>query len=338
MTTDFDCTVSGNRCTNRGGTADDSWSGTLEAGDQKIVVYPYGGGSGDYTLSISVQTPSTGGSTGTETRVTTLVDVSETSISTSQTYSFTLTAGAEVEVALTGLTIDFDCRVGSSRCTNRGGTRDDSWNGNLEAGGHSVVVYPYDDGPGDYSLTVTATETVAVVTTPLAGGPVLIGRICDADEEGNAIEDTCQGIYADVTTVTGDDPGDDPGPPPGAGPGEGTPGPGDGGDGGDGGGGGGTPGPTPSGSSLAAATSDINCQGWNIDDGDGFDADRMNEDGTTRKHRALDIQVSSDDATFFALASGTIVNRATSPACGHQIAVRLHSWRSPCVLSHGSQR
>lgn len=33
MTTDFDCTVAGNPCTNRSGTADDSWSGVLAAGD-----------------------------------------------------------------------------------------------------------------------------------------------------------------------------------------------------------------------------------------------------------------------------------------------------------------
>ena len=49
-------------------------------------------------------------------------------------------------------------------------------------------------------------------------------RICDADEDGNPIEDTCQNLYADVTTVTDDDQGDDTGPPPGAGPGEGRPG------------------------------------------------------------------------------------------------------------------
>ena len=54
MTTDFDCTVSGNRCTNRGGTADDSWSGTLDAGNHKIVVYPYGGGSGNYMAADSI--------------------------------------------------------------------------------------------------------------------------------------------------------------------------------------------------------------------------------------------------------------------------------------------
>ena len=218
MTIDFDCTVAGNRCTNRGGTADDSWSGTLEAGDHKIVVYPYGSGSGNYTLTVSARSPSTGGSTGTVTRTTTLVDVSRTNVSANQTYSFALANAAEVDVALTGLTIDFDCRVGSSRCTNRWGTLDDSWSGDLAAGDHSVVVYPYDNGPGDYSLTVTATETLTFVAQPF-GGPSAM--ICDADEEGNPIEGTCTAF--EVTTVTAPQP--DPGPPPGAGPGEGDPAP-----------------------------------------------------------------------------------------------------------------
>ena len=214
MTTDFDCTVSGNRCTNRGGTRDDSWSGTLNAGDHKIVVYPYGGGSGDYTLTVSAQTPSTGGSTGTRTQVTTLVDASETNISASRTYSFTLERAAEVDVALTGLTIDFDCRVGSSRCTNRWGTLDDSWSDDLAAGDHSVVVYPYDPGPGDYSLTVTATETVTHVATPLGGGPPRIRLSLCEEDDGRIVEGTCREV------VTG------------AAPGQGNPGPGDGGGGG----------------------------------------------------------------------------------------------------------
>ncbi len=185
------------------------------------MVYPYGGGSGDYTLTVSAQTPSTGGSTGTTTRVTTLVDASETSVSTSQTHSFTLSGPAEVDVALTGLTIDFDCRVGSSRCTNRWGTLDDSWSGNLAEGDHSVVVYPYDPGPGNYSLTVTATETLTGVGTPLGGGPPRIRLSLCEEDDGRIVEGTCREVVV------------------GGGPGQGTPGPGDGGDGGGGGGGGG---------------------------------------------------------------------------------------------------
>lgn len=190
MTTDFDCTVAGNDCTNRDGTADDSWSGTLAAGDHKIVVSPDGGGSGDYTLTVSARAPS-GGSTGTRTEVTTLFDTSETNVSASRTYSFTLARAAQVDVALTGLTIDFDCRVGSSSCTNRAGTLDDSWSGDLEQGSHSVVVYPHDPGPGNYSLTVTATETLVFMGTPLAGGPPRIVVLLCEEEDGIVIEDSC---------------------------------------------------------------------------------------------------------------------------------------------------
>ncbi len=208
MTTDFDCTVSGNLCSNRGGTADDSWSGTLGAGEHKIVVYPYGGGSGNYTLTVSVEAPGTGGSSGTRTQVTTLVKASRTNISRSRTYSFTLARRARVDVALTGLTIDFDCRVGSSRCTNRWGTQDDSWSGDLAAGSHSVVVYPYDPGPGNYSLTVTATETLAFVTQPLAGGPPSIRlRLCKK-VDGIIIEKTCRDVVIPGGEGNPDDDGD----------------------------------------------------------------------------------------------------------------------------------
>ena len=228
MTIDFDCKIGSSNCTNRWGTADDSWSGTLDAGDHKIVVYPYRGGSGNYTLTVSARVPSTGGSTGTRTQVTTLVDVSRTGVSTSQTHGFTLSGPAEVDVSLTGLTIDFDCRVGSSNCTNRGITLDDSWNGDLGAGNHSVEVYPYATGAGNYSLTVTATETLTGVAQPFGETTV---EVCEDDEDG---EEECEDI---VIHEEVDVEGEDPGPPPGTGPGEGDPGPGDGGDGGDGGGG-----------------------------------------------------------------------------------------------------
>jgi hypothetical protein len=209
MTADFDCTVSGNPCSNRGGTANDSWSGSLDAGEHKIVVYPYGGGAGNYTLTVSAAAPGTAGSSGTRTQVTTLVKASQANTSTSRTYDFTLVRGARVDVALTNLTIDFDCRVGTRRCTNHWGTRDDSWSGDLGQGNHSVVVYPYDPGPGDYSLTVTATETLAFVSTPLAGGPPQLRvRVCESDGDGGFIEGTCVEI-----TISG------------GGPGQGTPGP-----------------------------------------------------------------------------------------------------------------
>ena len=190
MTIDFDCTVASNRCTNRGGTKDDSWSGTLDKGEHKIVVYPYGSGPGNYTLTVSAKSTGTGGSSGTVTQTTTLVDESKTAASAEETYSFRLDAGAEVDVALTGMTIDFDCKVGGNRCTNRGSTRDDSWSGDLEAGSHAVTVYPYAKGPGDYSLTVTATRTLAYV----AAASGMTATICEKNEGG---EESCTEIRID---------------------------------------------------------------------------------------------------------------------------------------------
>ncbi len=76
------------------------------------------------------------------------------------TYSLRLTASSQVSVALTDMTIDFDCKVGSSLCTNRGSTRDDSWSGTLVAGTHKITVYPYVTGSaGTYSLKVTVSSS-----------------------------------------------------------------------------------------------------------------------------------------------------------------------------------
>lgn len=300
MTTDFDCTLSGNRCTNRGGTRDDSWTGTLEAGEHKIVVYPYGGGSGNYTLTISAGAPTTGGSTGTRTQVTTLVDASETNISTSRTYSFTVARRAAVDVALTGLTIDFDCRVGSSRCTNRWGTRDDSWSGDLDQGSHSVVVYPYDPGPGNYSLTVTATETITFVATPLAGGPIRL-RVCEKDSGGTDTDIVLPGSCVEVVIPGGegdpDDDGDDDGTPPG---------------------GGGPVTPTQTGVNPATLTNRIRDCGWNFNEGDLFGAPRSGG----RTHTGIDVQTHSD-AEFSAFRGGVVELPPEQPqSCGWYVRIR----------------
>ena len=312
MTTDFDCTVSGNSCTNYGGTTDDSWSGTLDEGDHTIVVYPRGG-SGNYTLTVSAQVPSTGGSTGTRTEVTTLVDASETNVSTSRTYSFTLARAAQVDVALTGLTIDFDCRIGSSRCTNRWGRADDSWSGDLEAGDYSVVVYPWDPGPGNYSLTVTVTETLTFVATPTGSTSVML---CEKDEDGNAVEGTC--VVIDITTTTGEDPG----PPPGTGPGDGDPGPGPGPDPGDGGGGPTTP-------SLDADNNNV-VDHWNVvvtedecslnfDLNDRLGTDYDGPNTVRRNHGGVDIQANAGDPVL--AWRGGSVSLVDNTRCGHGVDI-----------------
>ena len=74
MSRDFDCKVrrlgvtspsgepipgapgSFSQCTNQWGTLDDLWKKTLDAGLHHIVVYPYPGGTGDYTITIATTT------------------------------------------------------------------------------------------------------------------------------------------------------------------------------------------------------------------------------------------------------------------------------------------
>ena len=137
-------------CSNRGGAADDSWSGTLAAGDHTITVWPYGGGpAGDYTLSVAISEKLISGPPRTLP-----FTVTETDVVGDQEYEFSLSASTSVTVSLTGMNKDIDCRVNASFCTNKGGTKDDSWSGTLAAGTHTVTVYPYKGGSGSFTLTV----------------------------------------------------------------------------------------------------------------------------------------------------------------------------------------
>ena len=92
-----------------------------------------------------------------ETRVG-LVFATETD-SPGRTYSFTLASRQTVNVSLTGMDRDIDCSVNGSSCSNRGGTSDNDWSRELAAGSHSVRVYPYRGGTGDYTI-------MAVVNCP----------------------------------------------------------------------------------------------------------------------------------------------------------------------------
>lgn len=177
---------------------------------------------------------------------------------------------------------------------------------------------------------MTATETAAAVIQPLAGGPVLMGRICDAEEDGSAIEDTCQDIYADTTTAPGADPGDDPGddgPPPGTGPGEGTPGPGDGGGGGEGGGGGDGSeeedrGLDSDGNSMMDSWREVVASGkscgYNFTEDERLGAPRG---GGSRTHQGVDFGANKGDEVR-ALHSGTVTVASTgTTACGLQVTI-----------------
>ena len=216
LTMDFDCKVAvgsagggspppsaanggSATCTNRGGSRDDSWSGTLKAGSYTVTVYPYVKGSGNYTLTVSATyTPATKAPEPQPPAARTLpFTVSETSVSGDQTYDFRLTASTSVSVSLTGMNRDIDCRVGSSACTNRGGTQNDSWSGTLGAGTHSVTVYPYGGGSGSYTLKVTGTGTA---TTPPApprarpSAPRLTGAVAGRTHRLSWTEPTGGGI------------------------------------------------------------------------------------------------------------------------------------------------
>ena len=159
-------------CTNWGSTSDDSWSGQLGAGAHSVRVYPYRGGSGNYTITVSGDGAGgiigyTSSSTPTPTPTPTPAPeptrslpftVSETNVSGDQTYRFTLSSTTEVNVVVSDQSTDIDCRINSTSCRNHGGTGDETWSGTLNAGTHTVTVYPF-RGSGSYTLTVTGTST-----------------------------------------------------------------------------------------------------------------------------------------------------------------------------------
>lgn len=72
-----------------------------------------------------------------------------------ETYSFTLASRQTVSVSLTGMNRNFDCSVNGSFCSNRDGTRDDQWTGELAAGWHGIRVFPSGGSGGkrdDYTI------------------------------------------------------------------------------------------------------------------------------------------------------------------------------------------
>ena len=161
MNRDVDCSLNGLRCTNHGSTTDDSWTGRLEAGTHTVNVYPYGSGTRSWTLSVSGSAPLPP-LTGTppppppprspvvETQVGVLFETATDSLE--QTYTFTLLSRQTVRVWLTGMNRDVNCSVDGSSCTNRTGVRDEYWSGELEAGSHSVQVYPSGGGRANFMI------------------------------------------------------------------------------------------------------------------------------------------------------------------------------------------
>ncbi len=105
----------------------------------------------------------------------------------SRSYTIKLSAEASVNVTLTGMDRDVNCRVGSSSCTNLAGTLDDSWSGTLAEGEHTLTVYPHLGGTGSYTLTVTATSTA---TPPLPPPPLTVPAVPDSRSPSGGSFDT----------------------------------------------------------------------------------------------------------------------------------------------------
>lgn len=117
-----------------------------------------------------------------------------------RTYRFTLASRQTVNVSLTGMDRDIDCFVNGSRCSNRGGTRADEWSGTLPAGFHSVRVYPYLGGTGDWTVTVT----VNCPSGHFAFGGACYRYVVPGRPAGGPPPDALAGGGPDVLTCDGD--------------------------------------------------------------------------------------------------------------------------------------
>ena len=151
-------------CSVNAGTTDDSWAGVLDVGYHTIQVWPFGTGTGDFTLTATVTeladgvTPTAPSPPANPVR-TLPFTVSNTveAGADDQTYTFKTPESGTVTVSLTGLSTDFDCYVNTrsgNRCSNNYGTDDDSWSGTLAAGTHHVYVYAWQDDAGSYTVSV----------------------------------------------------------------------------------------------------------------------------------------------------------------------------------------
>jgi len=362
MDRDIDCSVNGFRCTNRGGTANDSWSGTLQGGTHTVSVYPYNADSGSWTLSVSgtsaspppapTPTPSPPGSpqptcpsgyayvasaSRCERPQSFRMQAIEAGISSRQSYSFTLRSGSSVTVSLTGLTRDFDCTVGNSNCTNNWGSEDDSWSGTLRAGTHAVLVYPYGGGvPGDYTLTVAVNDVNLVsVVSPTGSGPEEI--VCK-DGDGNEVN--CPTPDQVLVVV-----GEDPGPPPGTGPGEGDPPPNPNPNPDP------NPGPTTPTSSVIGSLQNVveatklDCRGMNFEVNERLGTEHGGTNTTRTGHSGIDMNTKGVRSKFYAPVSGTLSyddqdrnvdddgNVTWGSGCGHYAKI-LRSDRTYVIICH----
>ena len=191
-------------CTNRGGARDDSLERSLPAGAHTLSVYPFTGGTGDYTLTLTYAADPLPSPIA---RI--LPFTSEVTTASSSTFRFTVTESAKVSVLISEMTADFDCRVEpGSKCSNNRGTLDDTWSGTLAPATHSLTVYPHGGASGLFKLAVYRTgETPPSHDTGTDEGE---DEDDDADtEDDDEEEDTGGGGEDDGDTGDGEGEGED---------------------------------------------------------------------------------------------------------------------------------
>ncbi len=165
----------------RGGTNPESINTTLDAGTYYIRVYPYGGASTNYNLSVSTTSPSN--LVVPEIEVGTLSSTQSfydtvSSTDTADTYHFNLSNTSNFNLSLTGLSNDADVRLIRDANNNgfidsgeeitrssRGGSLDESINfSSLSAGSYFAQVYQF-SGDTNYTLRLSTQNPSDLLAT-----------------------------------------------------------------------------------------------------------------------------------------------------------------------------
>ncbi|MFM6053697.1 MAG: PPC domain-containing protein, partial [Sphaerospermopsis kisseleviana] len=153
-----------------GGTAADSITRTLSAGNYFVRVYPYSGNT-NYNLSVNATAvapvvDNAGNTLATARNIGTLSSTQSFtdwvgSTDTNDFYSFNIGTESNFSLLLNGLSADADVQLLSSTgavilSSTNGGTAADSITSTLSAGTYYIRVYPY-SGNTNYNLSVNAT-------------------------------------------------------------------------------------------------------------------------------------------------------------------------------------
>ncbi len=131
--------------------------------------------------------------------------------SSRKTYYFRTTGPGLFKVSLSGMTGDFDCHVYPAHskrpqsCTLNSGTTGDWWAGNLGAGTHTIRVWPFGTGSGNYTAkaeSITSLPAPMGYTTDLL--PFSLTNTVTSNNPGDLHHDFKLTASADVTvSLTG---------------------------------------------------------------------------------------------------------------------------------------